>query len=163
MSFCLFRLIWIEDVELFLYAILYFCSLLRCTWLNFHQNLGKTVEQGIRNSFTSYSKLDSYNLTISDNRFQHNNHMAQGAFAFRNKAYEISLETLSPLNSEEASKQVEDTVEVGRVEPAEKSNTRNGVIVAFVLILVAIITMLAVVFSVKRNSEAKAGQTFGSK
>lgn len=89
--------------------------------------------------------------------------MAQGAFAFRNKAYEISLETLSPLNSEEASKQVEDTVEVGRVEPAEKSNTRNGVIVAFVLILVAIITILAVVFSVKRNPEAKAGQTFGSK
>lgn len=90
--------------------------------------------------------------------------MAQGAFAFRNKAYEISLETLSPLNSEEASKQVADTVEVvERVEPAEKSNTRNGVIVAFVLILIAIITILAVVFSVKRNSEAKAGQTFGSK
>ena len=69
--------------------------------------------------------------------------MAEAAFAFRNKAYEISLETLSPSKSEEGTDQVEDPTEVvARVEPAEKSNTRNRIIVAFVLTLIPIIITL---------------------
>ena len=90
--------------------------------------------------------------------------MAQAAFAFRNKAYEICLETLSRSRSEEATEQVEDPTEVvERVESAEKSNTRNRVIVAFVLTLISIIITLAVVFSLKGISEGNVGKTLGSK